>query len=61
MQETNKMICSECGREMNYHAEKIDYSASPDQSNEVDEAFGGVVEEVHSCPGCGKTETRRSE
>jgi predicted RNA-binding Zn-ribbon protein involved in translation (DUF1610 family) len=58
---TNKMICPDCGREMNQHAEKIDYSVTPDDLNETDADFGGVVEEVHSCPSCGKTETRRSE
>jgi predicted RNA-binding Zn-ribbon protein involved in translation (DUF1610 family) len=58
---TNKMICPDCGREMNQHAEKIDYSVTPDELNETDADFGGVVEEVHSCPSCGKTETRRSE
>jgi predicted RNA-binding Zn-ribbon protein involved in translation (DUF1610 family) len=61
MQATNKMICPDCGREMNHHAEKIDYSVAPDELNEMEADFGGVVEEVHSCPSCGKTETRRIE
>ena len=59
MQATNKMICPACGIAMNYHAEKIDYSASLDESSDADDAFGGVIEEVHSCPACGRTETRR--
>ena len=61
MAQTNKMICQECGIEMNYHAEKIDYSVSPDELKEMDADFGGALEEVHSCPSCGKTEKRRSE
>ena len=61
MQVTNKMVCPKCGIEMNHHAEKIDYSIPADESNEVDGVFGGVVEEVHSCPGCGRTETRPSQ
>ena len=61
MPEKQKMICEECGAEMNQHAEKIDYSSSPDESGAFDEDFGGVVEEVHSCPRCGKTETRPAE
>ena len=61
MQATNKMICPECGIEMNHHAEKIDYSIPLDESNEMYADFGGVLEEVHSCPSCGKTETRRSD
>ena len=50
----NKMTCPNCGVMMNQHAEKLDYSvATP-----LDPKFGGVVQEVHSCPGCGKTEVR---
>jgi ribosomal protein S27AE len=51
-----KMICPDCGVEMNYHAEKIDYS-SPD-TKYIDPDLGGVVEEAHTCPVCGKTHTR---
>ena len=28
MSQANKMICPDCGVEMNYHAEKIDYTAA---------------------------------
>jgi predicted RNA-binding Zn-ribbon protein involved in translation (DUF1610 family) len=55
---TDKMSCPDCGVEMNQHAEKIDYAAEPD---EIDEDFGGVLEEVHTCPACGKTHTRRAK
>lgn len=47
-----KMICPNCGVQMNFHAEKIDYSGS---SAKIDPAFGGAVEEVHTCPSCGTT------
>jgi ribosomal protein S27AE len=53
-----KMICPECGVEMNQHAEKIDYMAALENPEAMDEDFGGVLEEAHSCPVCGKTETR---
>jgi ribosomal protein S27AE len=53
-----KMICPYCGVEMNYHAEKIDYSAQ--DLKKIDPAFGGVLEEVHTCPNCGRTEMRPS-
>jgi hypothetical protein len=43
------MIC-ECGAVMNHHALKIDYS---------DEA--GTVQEVRTCPECGRSELRRAE
>ena len=54
-----KMTCPDCGVEMNYHAEKIDYSVA--DLSKVDPAFGGIVEEVHTCPLCGRTHTRPSE
>jgi hypothetical protein len=53
-----KMICPECGVEMNQHAEKIDYTAALENPEAMDEDFGGVLEEAHSCPVCGKTEMR---
>ena len=61
MSDTNKMICSDCGVEMNYHAEKIDYMAALTDPDSVDPDFGGVLEEVHTCPGCGNTGTRKAQ
>ena len=60
MPETNVMICPDCGVEMKHHAEKIDYSSAPDESGAFDADFGGVLEEIHSCPVCGTTEARRA-
>jgi predicted RNA-binding Zn-ribbon protein involved in translation (DUF1610 family) len=54
----NKMICPDCGVEMNHHAEKIDYMAMLTEPDKVDPDLGGVLEEAHTCPGCGKTEMR---
>lgn len=51
-----KMTCRDCGIEMNHHADKIDYSAALEESRDVDPAFGGHVEEAHTCPACGRTE-----
>jgi hypothetical protein len=28
---------------------------------EADEAFGGVVQEAHSCPECGRTALREAD
>ena len=53
-----KMICSECGAEMNHHAMKIDYSS--DDPAPIDPAFGGVVEEAHTCPNCGHISLRHA-
>jgi hypothetical protein len=41
---------------MNHHAMKIEYSV--DDPASVDEVFGGAVEEVHTCPRCGRIELR---
>ena len=44
------MVCPECGAVMNHHAMKIDYS--------VEE---GALQEVHTCPECGRSELRQAE
>jgi ribosomal protein S27AE len=54
-----KMICPNCGAEMNHHATKTDPSQTP--SEQESEIFGGVVQEVHSCPHCHRTEFRKEE
>jgi hypothetical protein len=42
---------------MNHHADKL---VDPTGREErVDPALGGVVEETHACPRCGKVEARR--
>jgi ribosomal protein S27AE len=51
-----RMICPQCGAEMNHHAMKIDYSV--DNPASVNEVFEGAVEEVHTCPRCGRIELR---
>ena len=53
-----KMICPDCGAEMNHHAMKIDYSV--DEPASVDPAFPCVVQEAHTCPECGRTALRRA-
>jgi ribosomal protein S27AE len=60
MTKADKMTCQECGVEMNHHALKIDYTAALDGSSEIDPQLGGVLEEAHTCPLCGKTEMRRA-
>lgn len=61
MKTKEKMICPDCGVEMNHHADKIDYSAALEDEVAVDPVFGGVVEETHTCPACSRTHTRRAE
>jgi predicted RNA-binding Zn-ribbon protein involved in translation (DUF1610 family) len=60
MPEKTKMLCPDCEVEMNFHAEKIDYDAALDAPDRVDPELGGVIEEAHACPMCGKTLTRRA-
>jgi ribosomal protein S27AE len=54
MSVANKMICPDCGVEMNHHATKIDYGV--DDPAVADPAFGGVLNEAHTCPECGRIE-----
>lgn len=58
MSQTNRMTCPYCGVEMIHHATKIDYSTSVDDSDAIDPVFGGVLEEAHTCPQCGRIELR---
>ena len=60
MAKTNPMMCSQCGIEMNSHVEKIDYMTALTEPNAIDLDLGGVLEEVHTCPGCGNIGTRRA-
>lgn len=55
------MICPDCKIEMNHHAMKIEYAGGPDEAGQVDPVFGGVLQEVHTCPICGKTELRKAQ
>jgi len=54
-----KMRCTKCGGEMNHHAEKLIVTAATRERG-YDGAFGGYVEENHTCPRCGYLDTRRS-
>jgi ribosomal protein S27AE len=57
MQEA-RMNCPRCGAEMNHHATKVNYDA--DEASPRDQAFDGVVEEVHTCPKCGYVALRQA-
>jgi predicted RNA-binding Zn-ribbon protein involved in translation (DUF1610 family) len=52
----SKIICPECGAEMNHHAMKIDYEIEDPRL--IDPVFGGVLKEAHTCPECGRIELR---
>lgn len=61
MANDDKMICPECKVEMNFHAVKVDYTPVRSETESVDRAFGGVLQEFHSCPKCGTTATREEK
>jgi hypothetical protein len=48
----DKMICSDCGSEMNRHAEKFVY---------LEDGASGCIEEIHACPACGNSDSRPSD
>ena len=57
MPEEKRMVCPDCGVGMNHHADKLVYGGEEEAA--AGDGLGGVVEEAHSCPECGKTLTRR--
>lgn len=52
------MICAKCGATMNHHGDKILDPRTRDEALVLDPLLGGVVQEMHSCPGCGANATR---
>lgn len=58
MAEREKMSCPDCGVDMNCHAEKVNYTAEPAETEMLDPSLGGVIEEFHTCPECGNTHSR---
>jgi hypothetical protein len=45
---------------MNHHAEKLRKETNTDDVSAFDSSLDGVIEEFHTCPQCGKTESRRA-
>jgi hypothetical protein len=37
---------------MNFHAEKVDQGNTSEDVADVDPELGGVLVEIHTCPGC---------
>jgi ssDNA-binding Zn-finger/Zn-ribbon topoisomerase 1 len=50
--EKRKVRCPECGAEMNFHAEKVDFSRTFEDSGPTDLELGGLLVEIHTCPVC---------
>ena len=60
MYERGQMVCPDCGVEMNRHAEKVEYTDAGAEDEGFEPALGGVLEEFHACPHCGRTRARRA-
>lgn len=56
MSEAIKRQCDKCGVDMNHNAEKIDYAGCLDDPDSIDPDLGGILEEVYTCPECGRTD-----
>jgi len=50
------VMCAVCGRPMNQHAQKVDFSAIGQMP--ADPVFHGVVQEIHQCASCGNVQMR---
>ena len=45
---------------MNHHADKLLHPTDPADAAAVDRDLGGIVEELHACPACGASASRRA-
>ena len=57
----SRMICPKCGDEMNHHADKLVYANERRNDTTIDMQLGGLIEETHSCPGCGAIAARTAD
>lgn len=58
---TPPMRCEPCGTDMVHHADKLMDPTTQAEEAQIDPALGGLVEQAHTCPGCGSTKSRRGE
>lgn len=49
-----KVLCPECGIEMNHHASKLVHPVTPEEATAMNPVLGGLLEDCHCCPECGK-------
>jgi hypothetical protein len=52
----DKMICPNCKIPMNHHADKLVPNAA--YGGPLDSMADGVIQEFHSCSGCGHAASR---
>ena len=58
MNEAKPMMCPQCGIPMNRHAERLIEPRDAAEAKAMNPALGGVILELHRCPGCGDGGTR---
>jgi hypothetical protein len=51
---TSNINCPGCGAAMNHHADKF-----VETGDTATRGFAGAVIEIHTCPHCGKVESRQ--
>jgi predicted RNA-binding Zn-ribbon protein involved in translation (DUF1610 family) len=56
----SKMICPNCGAEMNHHADKLVDPITEEDRRHFNPNLGGVVNEIYYCPSCGGVESRQA-
>jgi len=54
-----RLKCPRCGTPMNHHADKLVTVGDDADRSAIDPAFGGVIQETHTCPACTNVEFRR--
>jgi ribosomal protein S27AE len=60
MAAATKMMCPNCGAEMNHHGDKLMYADESPDVPAVDPGMGGFIEEFHTCPKCGGSASRHA-
>lgn len=58
MTNSRKMMCPNCGAEMNHHCDKVAYTTDLQHGGHMDLGLGGFIEEFHTCPKCGSGAAR---
>lgn len=58
---TPPMQCPKCDETMNHHADKLVAATDATELERMDPDFDGLIQETHSCPGCGNVEFRLAE
>ena len=56
-----KMYCSDCGVEMQFHPVTSDYTLTRAELLSEEDLLAGILDEFYACPVCGKTAVPNDE